>query len=171
MINTGIKIPNITLPSINGEIFNSSQLQGKPFMLSFFRFASCPFCNLRIFELSKKFDELGEDFTIVAIFNSPIDRLSSQGNKHNAPFYILADEFNKYYQQYGIENSVLGMIKGWTLRLPILVKGLLKGYIPLEINHKWTIMPASFLIDKEGVIQRAYYGKDEGDPTTYHSMM
>ncbi len=88
---------------------------------------------------------------------------SSQGNKHNAPFYILADEFNKYYQQYGIENSVLGMIKGWTLRLPILVKGLLKGYIPLEINHKWTIMPASFLIDKEGVIQRAYYGKDEGD--------
>ena len=63
----------------------------------------------------------------------------------------------------GIENSVLGMIKGWTLRLPTLIKGLVKGYIPLEISSQWIIMPASFLIDNKGVIIREYYGEDEGD--------
>ncbi len=159
----GSNIINIQLPDINGSVFNTQSLEGKPFMISFFRFASCPFCNLRVNELVKRFDEFGDDFTIVAIFDSPLDNLTRHTKDHRAPFPILADESNQYYRQYGIEHSFAGMLKGMIFRLPTLLKGMLKGYLPLIIKGSLITMPADFLINREGKVTTAYYGKDEGD--------
>ena len=162
-LKAGDKLTNIKLPAIDGTIFDSDSVKGKPIMLSFFRFASCPFCNLRINELVRRFDEFGDDFTIIAIFDSPLDNLARHTAGHKAPFPILADESNKYYREYSIERSVLGVIKGMLFKMPRLLKGMFKGYVPLVIKGSLTTMPADFLIDRNGVIQTAYYGKDEGD--------
>ncbi len=162
-LTSGAKVKNIRLPAIDGSMFDTESVKGKPFMLSFFRFASCPFCNLRVNELVKRFDEFGNDFTIVAVFDSPLDNLKRHAEKHKSPFPILADENNKYYKEYGIEHSVRGMLKGMFYRMPTLLKGMSKGYIPLRFKGSITTMPADFLIDREGIIQTAYYGKDEGD--------
>jgi len=159
----GSKIKEIELPEIDGTIFNSESLKGKPFMLSFLRFASCPFCNLRINNLVKRFDEFGNEFTIVAIFDSPLENLTRHTEEHKAPFPILADERNKYYHEYSIEHSFLGFLKGMFFRMPTLLKGMFKGYVPLIFKGSITTMPADFLIDREGIIQVAYYGEDEGD--------
>ena len=159
----GVKVKDIILPSIDGTMFNLESIIGEPFMISFLRFASCPFCNLRINELVKRFDEFGNEFTIVAIFDSSLDNLTHHAEGHKAPFHILADESNKYYIEYGIEHSVLGMLKGMVFRMPTLLKGMSKGYIPNTIKGSMTTMPADFLIDSYGIIQVAYYGKDEGD--------
>ena len=51
----GAKATHISLPSIDGSIFKTDSLEGNPFMLSFFRFASCPFCNLRVHELVRRY--------------------------------------------------------------------------------------------------------------------
>lgn len=40
---------------------------------------------------------------------------------------------------------------------------VLKGYMPHRMDGGLTVMPADFLIDENGVIQTAYYGKDAGD--------
>jgi peroxiredoxin len=160
---SGEKATRIKLPAIDGSTFDTGSLEGKPFMLSFFRFASCPFCNLRVNELVRRFDESDNDVTIIAVFDSPLDNLRRHTDGHKAPFPILADENNKYYREYGIEHSVLGMLKGMFLRMPTLLKGMFKGYIPTTIKGSLTTMPADFLIDREGIIQVAYYGKDEGD--------
>jgi len=157
------KLTNIKLPAIDGTIFETERIIGRPLLLSFFRFASCPFCNLRIHELTKRFDEFGDDFTIVAIFDSPLDNLKRYAERHKSPFPILADEKNEYYKKYAIEYSVIGMLKGPVFRLPTLLKGLFKGYIPIRLKGRMTTMPADFLVDKNGIIQTAYYGKDEGD--------
>lgn len=162
-ITDDMKIKNITLPAIDGTIFSLHSIADKPFMLSFFRFASCPFCNMRIHELVKRYDELGEDFTIVAIFDSPIDNLILHAEGHKAPFPILADEENQYYKIYGIEHSILGVIKGMLYRMPTLLRGMAKGYIPTVIKGNMTTMPADFLIEPNGCIHQAYYGQDEGD--------
>ena len=161
-LTTGSKIKHIRLPAIDDSIFDSESIKGKPVMLSFFRFASCPFCNLRVNELVRRFDELSEDFTIIAIFDSPLDNLTRHTGDHKAPFPILADEGNKYYKEYGIEHSVIGMLKGMFFRMPTLFKGMFKGYIPLIFKDRITTMPADFLIDREGNIKTAHYGKDEG---------
>ena len=160
---SGTKVKNIKLPAIDGSKFELESVKGKPFMLSFFRFASCPFCNLRVNELVKRFDEFGSDFTIIAVFDSPLDNLTRHAKGHNAPFPILADEDNKYYKEYGIESSLWGMLKGMILRMPTLLKGMFKGYIPFPMKGSLITMPADFLIDREGIIQMVYYGEDEGD--------
>ena len=162
-LGTGDPIINIELPAIDGGNFNLQELAGKPFMLSFFRFATCPFCNLRVHELVQRFDEFGKDFTIVAVFDSSLDHLKRHAAGHQAPFPILADEQNLCYRKYGIEHSWYGMLKGMITRFPTLVKGLLKGYFPVLFKGSWLTMPADFLVDGEGRIQEAYYGADEGD--------
>jgi len=166
----GTSVTNIILPAIDGSIFDLHSIKGKPFMLSFFRFASCPFCNLRLAELVKRYDEFGEDFTIVAIFDSPLANLIQHAEGHHAPFVILADEKNTYYQQYGIEHSIIGVIKGMFFRLPTMLKGLAKGYIPMTIKGRITTMPADILVDRDGVIQQTYYGKDEGDHLAFEQV-
>ncbi len=159
----GDKITHVVLPSIDGPTFDTRSLTDKPFMLSFFRFAACPFCNLRVHELVERFDEFGNDFTIVAVFDSPLDDLVRHTAKHRAPFPILADESNRYYKKYSIEHSARGMLTGMIFRMPTLVKAMLKGYLPTTVKGSLTTMPADFLVDKEGVIQVAHYGNDEGD--------
>ena len=87
-LTSGTKALNIHLPAINGSMFEIETLKGKPFMLSFLRFASCPFCNLRVNELVRRYDEFGDNFTIVAVFDSPLDNLTRRAEGHNAPFAI-----------------------------------------------------------------------------------
>lgn len=162
-LKKGDSISNILLPAIDGTEFNLESLKGKRYMLSFFRFASCPFCNLRVHELVGRYKEFGDQFPIVAIFDSPIANLQKHASGHHAPFPILADESNQYYKAYGIEHSFWGMLKGMLTRFPTLIKGIFKGYIPLIPRGSLITMPADFLIDENGIIQKAYYAKDEGD--------
>lgn len=162
-INTGDKAIAIRLPVIDGTTFDPLSVKGKPYMLSFYRFAACPFCNLRIHELVKRFDELGSDFTLLAVFDSPLDNLIHHSQKHQAPFPIMADESGQYYRKYAIEHSIYGMFKGMLMRAPNLIYAMLKGYLPTTFQGSLTTMPADFLIDGNGIIAHAYYGKDEGD--------
>jgi len=132
-------------------------------MLSFLRFAACPFCNLRVHELVSRFNEFGDNFTIVAVFDSALGNLVRHAEGHESPFPILADESNGYYREYGIEHSLAGVFKGMFLRMPTLVRGMLKGYVPTTFKGSLTTMPADFLIDASGIIKVAKYGEDEGD--------
>lgn len=160
----GMKVSNIHLMSINGDAFDLDSLKGRRFMLAFFRFAACPFCNMRMHELVTRYGELGSDFTIVAVFDSSLQNLQKHAAKHQAPFPILADEHNVYHQEYGIEYSILGIIKGAISRLPLLLNAIFaRGYFPTSIKGHLTTMPADFLVDETGMIHTAYYGKDEGD--------
>ena len=166
--SVGQTIHDLRLPSIDGTQFQLDQFQGKRFMLSFFRFAACPFCNLRIHDLVSRYDELGDNFSIVAIFDSSLANLQRYAERHHAPFPILADERNIYYREYGIERSLLGTLKGAVLHLPsVLYATVVKGYWPTSFGGKLTTMPADFLIAEGREIRTAYYGKDEGDHLSF----
>ncbi len=166
----GDRVTSLSLPSIDGSQFDLGSLSNKRYMLSFFRFASCPFCNLRVHELVSRFDELGNNFTIVAVFDSSIENLQRHTDKHKAPFPILADQNNTYYHEYGIEHSLVGVLKGMFLRMPTLLKAMLKGYCPLVIKGSMTTMPADLLVDENGIIQTVHYGRDEGDHMAFETI-
>lgn len=160
----GDQAGNFRLPALDGAQFELASLAGRPYLLSFFRFAACPFCNLRMHQLVQRHGELGAGFTIVAVFDSPLDNLREHAERHHSPFPVLADPLGTAYAQYGIEHSVIGMLKGMLLRMPTMLYAMFgKGYIPRKIAGSMTTMPADFLIDASGVIRRTYYGKDEGD--------
>ena len=113
----GNKLDEIILPSINGKEFNTNKLKGKKILLSFFRFATCPLCNLRIHEIVKNYNQFGKNFEIVIIFNSSQLYLTKKMKKHNAPFTILADENFKYFSKYGVEKSFVKFMIGSILDL------------------------------------------------------
>lgn len=161
-------ITGLSLPAIDGRQFDISEVKGKRFLLAFFRFASCPFCNMRVHELVTRFDEFGDDFSIIAVFDSSLDNLQRHAGKHQAPFPILADEDNIYYRECGVEHSILGVFKGMVLRMPTLLKAMfLKGYMPLVIKGSMTTMPVDLLVDENGIVRVAHYGKDEGDHLSF----
>jgi peroxiredoxin len=167
----GSKASNIRLRSLDGSAFELDSLEGTRFMLAFFRFAACPFCNLRIHELVTRHGELGNNFTIVAVFDSSLQNLQNHAVKHHAPFPILADEHNVYHQEYGIEHSALGTLKGAITRMPSVLNAIfVRGYFPTSIKGRLTTMPANFLIDENGVIHTAHYGKDEGDHLPFETV-
>jgi len=166
----GDTAPNICLPSIDGSTFDTTSLEGHRFILSFYRFASCPFCNLRVHELVARGGELGDDFGLVAVFDSPIDNLKRHTEGHHAPFPILADETGTFYRRYGVERSVARPLKGMIVRAPTLLRAMGKGYLPTSLKGSLTTMPADFLIDERGVIDVAHYGTEDGDHLPFETV-
>ena len=159
----GQTMPQIVLPAIDDSQFDTDSLKGKKYLVTFFRFATCPFCNMRLSELSHIRDELGEEFEIVAIFEAELEHLKKQANKHTRKFPILADKNRKYYELFDVKKSLGGMLKGMVLRLPTLIRAMFKGYFPHEVSSRFLTMPLSLLVDEKGIIQLVYAGKDEGD--------
>ncbi|WP_461480662.1 peroxiredoxin family protein [Porticoccus sp.] len=164
MLRPGQSIIPFTLPSLKGEPWQLSSLDGKPYLLAFFRFASCPFCNLRLHQLVNRLDELPADFTLVAVFESSVTELQRYAERHDSPFPILADEGGVIHRQYRIQHSWLGVFKGMLLRMPALLYAIFKkGYVPLTIGGRMDTLPADFLVDRNGIIREAFYGRDDGD--------
>ena len=124
----GQKLDEIKLPSINGDIFNIKKTNGKKTLLTFYRFATCPFCNLRIQEITSRLDELGKDFEIIAIFNASPEHLEKTMQKHNAPFTILADENFEYFSKYEVEKSFTKLLIGSVVGFFRLLKASAKGF-------------------------------------------
>ncbi|MFA7387329.1 MAG: peroxiredoxin-like family protein [Thiohalobacteraceae bacterium] len=160
----GEQVGQLRLQSTDGVGFDVDQLRDKRFMLSFFRFAACPFCNLRVHELVTRYGELGSRFAVVAIFDSPLDNLQRYAGRHRAPFPILADPTNVYYRAFAIERSIPGMLKAALLRFPSVLRAVvLERYLPTSFQGHLATLPADFLVDERGIIRRAYYGRDIGD--------
>lgn len=128
----GDHVGPLQLPAIDGRQFDVERLRGQRFMLSFFRFAACPFCNLRVHELVERFGELQGRCTVVAVFDSPLDNLRRYAGRHRAPFPILADEANVYYRAFAIERSMAGMLKAAVLRFPTVLRGRVAGRLSAE---------------------------------------
>ena len=169
-LKPGDPVIHLQLPALDDTIFNTETLHGRRYLLSFFRFAGCPFCNIRMHELVTRYNELPDGFTIVAVFDAPLDDLKRHEARHSAGFPVLADGANTYYKQYSIDRSVLGMLKGAVVRFPALVQALLRGYFPTTIKGKLHTLPADFLVDEKGRIQIAHYGRDLGDHMSFEKV-
>jgi peroxiredoxin Q/BCP len=161
-VQAGEALRHFSLPDIAGGLFDTRSLEGRPFLLSFFRYAGCPFCNLRMHELVGASPGLGGRFTIVAVFDSPLDNLVAHAEGHRAPFPVLADAGGVAYDLYGVEHSVARVMKSM-VRLPAMLKAARMGYLPTTIQGRLDTLPADFLVDAGGRIAVARYARDAGD--------
>jgi len=160
----GDNITDLSLPGIDGSQFTLEQVQGKRYMLSFMRFSACPFCQLRIHQLISRWQQLDQNFTVIAVFDSPLDNLQQNADNVATPFPILADEYSLYYHKFSVKQSILGMFKAMFFRMSTLLYAMIvKGYFPIVIKGKITMLPADFLVDEYGIINSIDYGKDAGD--------
>lgn len=135
---------------------------GRRTLLSFFRDAACPFCNFRIYELTHHHASLAAlGLDIVAVFGSTQAEVLHFVARHPRPFRVAADPVGASHARYGIERSLWRKLRAIVTRVPTLLRGLrIVGFAGLNTNN---LMPADFLIDEDGRIVEAWYGKDAGD--------
>lgn len=139
------------------------QLKGKKVLLSFYRYASCPFCNLRFNALTQKQAQWqAKGLVTLAVFQSPKASILEYAGKEPSPIQIIANPERDLYRLYGVEGSWKGFLTG-ALQLGTFAKALKQGHLPGKIEGDMNMVPADFVLDENGQILLAYYGKDISD--------
>jgi peroxiredoxin len=156
--------PAFAKPDIHGRTVAPEQYRGRYLLLSFYRFASCPFCNLRVHDLIKRLPQLDEyRLSPVAVFHSARAGILKYVGRQQPPFPIIPDPGHELYRQYGVKSSLRGFLAGVTLHVDKAVKSMGMGFLPGPMDASMTLVPADFLIAPDGTILTAYYGRDISD--------
>ena len=169
-LSKGDTIKDLNLPTIKGERFDIKQISGKKTLLTFYRFATCPFCNLRIYEMEQRISELEDNLQVIAIFDSPLDFLIKSMKKHDTSFTILADENFEYFTKYEVEQSIWKFLIGTTTHFFRFCRALSKGFIPIIMKGSLTTVPVDILINTNGTIEKAHYGKNTADHINFEEI-
>ncbi len=163
-IRVGDQAPEFILPAIDGTDFDMSSTKGKRVIFTFFRFSTCPFCNIRINRIIKRWDEFSDDVQMIGVFDAEIDELKNKMKKHNPPFTVVADSSYELFLKHGVEKSFFRFLIG-ALRSPItFLQATFKGYFPNTFSvKKMSTIPVDILIDEEGQVVEAHYCRDTVD--------
>jgi len=153
------------METIDGRTISLDEFAGKPLLLMFFRYASCPMCNLRLRDFAQHFPRLHErGLEVVAFFHSPARSIRANAGKRNYPFHLIPDPKFKVYRSYGVETSWLRFFL--SMALPGFyvdwVRSMRYGFWG-GVAWQMGKMPADFLIGPDGQIVKAHYGRDMGD--------
>ena len=160
-IKEGQKAKDFAVTDIYGNEISLKDYKEKKLLLSFFRYASCPLCNLRINQLATNSPSWNsKGLEILAFFESPKESILKYVGKQKVPFPIIADPDRIVYKLYGVEKSLFGYVLGG-ISLKML-KALLMGYKIEGVEGQKTLLPADFLIDNL-TVKRAYYSKRISD--------
>lgn len=134
--------------------------------LQFRRFAGCPICSLHMREVGRRHTEIAAaGVTEIVLFHSSASALRRY--QADLPFAVVADPDRRLYAEFGVENSVQGMLTREVARAVARgvreirsVREVVGAIAPTE-NHLG--MPADFLIGPDGVIRACKYGTHADD--------
>lgn len=160
----GQEAPDFTVIDVKGNPVSLSTYKNKYVLLSFFRYAGCPFCNITLMRLIERYDNFSKrGLQTIAFFQSSDDSIDRYVAAKNPPFPVVADPEKKVYDQYGVESSVAGAAKS-ILSLPATTVAIIRGEVVQgKIEGDGFLMPAQFIIGPDLTIQKAHYGTSFAD--------
>ncbi len=148
---------------INGNEVALRRFKKKKVLLSFHRYASCPFCGMRIYELKQRYATYHHmGLEMVSLFHSAREEVQKYVGAQQPPFAIIADPQQAIYRAYGVETSVVGVMAGM-FRIGRMIEAYRHGLRLEATGEQISSMPAEFLLGPGLVVERAYYGSDLGD--------
>lgn len=157
--------PTFITTDVNGTTVNLADYKGKKVLLSFYRNVGCPVCNLRFHELQEEVDYFKEKGLIVlAVYESSADNMIQYIESETFYATMIPNPDQSLYRLYKIDKSMGKMMKGMFYgAMGKMKKGkkLFKQKIKQDGNA--SRIGADFLIDENGNIKKAYYGKYLGD--------
>ncbi len=137
--------------------------------LQFRRFAGCPICNVHLQSVIKRHDEItASGIREVVMFHSTPEELATYVD--DMPFDLVPDPDRTIYRRFGVETSLRSVADPRSMA-PVF-KGLrdrsLAGKLRLSAgmhsaNGGHLGLPADILIDTDGTVIDAKYGKHAGD--------
>ena len=154
--------PAFSATDTDGGEFRLTAALERPVYLSFFRYASCPFCNLRVHELIESQGLLaGTD--VVLVFPSTLENIRAYAGKQRPPFRIVPDPEQRLYELYRVESRWGGVGKA-VRKAPALIRAMFSHrFLPGAVEGDLNRIPAEFVIDAGGRFVAAFYGEDIAD--------
>lgn len=146
-------VPELSLTDIHSKPLHAPT--GRKLLVSLFREASCPFCNIRVYELTQHHRKLKSlNLDIVAVFQSSEEDVKRFIACQPRPFRSVADPAGKVHTQLGGSNSLVGKVKAMMLRAPSMMHGL--SMVGLAGMKSASAMPMDILVDEFGRVATAY---------------
>jgi peroxiredoxin len=149
--------PEFTLFGADGhQVRLSERLAQGPVIVSFYRGAWCPFCNLELRALASALPKIsGLGASLIAISPQSPDESAGLVQQHQLTFDVLSD----------LDGAVA---RAWKLRftLPDELKALYQNVFTLDLTKtnadgSWTLpVPGTFVLDRYGVIRARYISTD-----------
>ncbi|MGA4841081.1 peroxiredoxin-like family protein [Streptomyces sp. G45] len=152
----GAPAPRFTLPSATGAPVSLDGLLAEgPVVLTFYRGAWCPFCNLALRALQEHHDAVAaRGARLVAVSPQVPDASLSFAEKQGLAFDVLSDVGCDVAKQFGIAFD-LGD------ELAALYEALGLGLAETGAGNGRTLpLPATYVIDRSGVIRWAFVAAD-----------
>ncbi len=155
-INKGNIFPSFDLPNANNESRSLNDfLSHGPLVVSFYRGAWCPYCNLEINALQKHLPDIAAaGGQLVAISPQVPDKSSDQITNSQLTFEVLSDIGNKLAKNCGLvftlPESLRPIYDAWQIDIP--------GH---NGNDSFELpIPATFIVDTDGMIRYAFADMD-----------
>lgn len=155
-LKRGQRIPDFELADALGNRVDSRTLLGKgPLVISFYRGAWCPYCNLALNSLQQHLQQIqARGATLVAISPEKPDHSLSLKEKHALAFPVLSDPHNKVARKFGLvftlEESLRPIYKSFGIDLPAH-----NGDDSFELP-----VPATYVVGADGVVVEAFVDVD-----------
>lgn len=165
-IKIGSQAPAFKAQAIGGHTVDLTALGGRTVLLKFYRFATCPVCNLHMHHFIKDYRLIeAVGLTTIVLFHSPADKLADT-QREDAPFDLVPDPGKDVFRAYGVETGFAGLFSPAVMR--DYGRALAAGYSPGLFTSDGGILgnPADFVVDADGRVAFAHYGKHYGDSLT-----
>jgi peroxiredoxin len=156
-LREGDVAPDFALPDTHGHVLALKTLLHRgPVVISFYRGGWCPFCNLELRGLQRVLPEIVQvGASLVAVSPQLPDNSLSTEEKNQLTFPVLSDVGNIVAKRFGIV---------FTLPTALVHANKAIGRDLVEINGESGAaqlpMPATFVLDKSGVIRLAFVEED-----------
>jgi len=155
-INKDRTFPAFNLPNENNELRSLDNfLCNGPLVVSFYRGAWCPYCNLEINALQKSLpDIISAGGQLVAVSPQTPDKSVDQVSASQLSFEVLSDVGNKLAKDCGLvftlPEALRPIYETWQIDIPGF-----NGDSSFELP-----IPATFIIDTDGIIRYAFADMD-----------
>ncbi|MGM4985865.1 MULTISPECIES: peroxiredoxin-like family protein [Rhizobium] len=138
--------PEFTLPGAGGEAISLLEtLSGGPVVLTFYRGAWCPYCNIQLAAYERALPEIAEaGGCLLAISPQRPDGSLSITEKNNLTFDVLSDIGNVVARKFGLVCRMPEDLKGAHASLGI-------DLAAINGDNSWELpIPATFVIGRNG---------------------
>jgi len=164
-ISKNKRAPSFSATDVLGNKITLDDFLGKKVLLTFHRNVGCPICNLRFHEIASQADYFRQhNVVVLAVYESSANHMK-QYLDGNIPFSIMIpDSTLELYTRYGVERSTGKLLKGmFHGAMGKIKKG--KKLFTKEISQDGNSnrIGADFLIDENGIVIAAHYGRYVGD--------
>lgn len=156
-LSEGQVAPDFVLPDAAGRPVSLADLRRQgPVIVSFYRGAWCPFCNLELRALQQSLPAFrAAGATLVAISPEKPDYSMPLIEREQLAFPVLSDSGNTVARQFGLVFELEGEVR----RLSRDVFGV--DLPAFNGDQSWTLpVPATYLIDTQGTVRYAFVDPD-----------